>query len=74
MQKWEYLEVSFEFFTDGFEVLKQWENGVELHKQKMGEKVADYLNQYGSQGWELVDRGGRADSERRTYVFKRPIL
>ena len=76
MQKWEYK------FIDCFYHDEEWypayENGQDVKNWKHGPNIADYSNQLGEQGWELVNlatsaAGTHAEhSEWFRLVFKRP--
>lgn len=90
MQKWEYLfiEVSlqqvqdegptraqkalpiWDLYSNGTEVFGFWD----LRFGEESQKLPDYLNRLGAEGWELVTTFRRDDIDwHREFMFKRPI-
>lgn len=64
MQKWEYL------FVECGDGKPRWVNGSELPNWKKT-NLADWSNQRGDEGWELVTSNVVA-WDRRQLVYKRP--
>jgi hypothetical protein len=66
--EWEYREVIFRDY-------RGWRaravNGVELGDWKNAPTIVEYLQQAGSEGWELVSMGERHNNHKEAY-FKRP--
>lgn len=60
MQKWEYLRLYSS--RDFYQINEEKEA-----KYKTGENLYIILNQFGKDGWELVNRDGNV------YMFKRPL-
>jgi hypothetical protein len=77
MTKWEYLEVEVVNTLGGTqgEITLFKLDGKHL---KRNDKFGSLFAQLGLEGWELVSAGPRGDtglgnSNKRTYVFKRPL-
>ena len=52
MQKWEYLFVSVDMVRG--KRRPRGVNGLKLHNWKQGPTIANYANQLGEEGWELI--------------------
>lgn len=62
MQKWEYVVAT----TQAGDGRIRWINGQEVRDWKKSSHWIDALNQFGDEGWELVQQEGS------TLTFKRP--
>lgn len=73
MQKWEYLFVRAEKYKDVWRI--EYENEIEVDDWTKGPNLAEYANQKGKEGWELVDAPYTATEfgVRPRLFFKRPI-
>src|SRR3954469_24013280 len=54
MPRWEYLQAVTDHVDDGAVQLVRWVNEVEISDWEEGPPLIDYLNSWGSDGWELV--------------------
>ena len=71
MQRWEYLVVRIDLAGDERPIVR-WINGNEVENWKQGAPIWDRLNQFGSEGWELI--GFELFGTRHTsMVLKRPL-
>jgi hypothetical protein len=65
VQKWEYLCVSLNVEKP---YVPRYVNGQELPDWEKGPSLFVYLNELGTQGWELICKEGAF------YIFKRPKM
>jgi hypothetical protein len=69
MQQWEYLFVQIAFDALSGSVKAKIANNKQLPNWRGNPSFAEYCNQLGHQGWELV-----STSMWGTYIFKRPVI
>jgi hypothetical protein len=75
MQKWEYLDLTAQFYSRNG--VHCFINGQNVPNPQTIPNLYQYINQLGEDGWELVNSyGERASSlttsRYQTWVFKRP--
>ena len=75
MQQWEYLTMSAGVHLSAILKVTRWELEVEGKVYKSEQEVIAYLNQLGSEGWELVCTNPGSDSHgnitKLIFFFKR---
>src|SRR4051812_9230564 len=54
MPRWEYLHAVTDHVANGAERLVRWVNEEEIEDWEGGPPLINYLNSWGSDGWELV--------------------
>jgi hypothetical protein len=69
MYQWEYLVAIAEAISQA-QARVRWINAQELQNWQQGPPLAEFLNQQGAQGWELVS--AQLASPGAQFIFKRP--